>query len=395
MPHAISVPANPLKTLDLFCRVVDNYGDIGICWRLARQLVREHGVSVRLWVDDLASFRRIWPPVDPAAEVQQLDGVTVQHWRGQDDAFTAADIPDIVIEFFGCEIPPAYVEAMAQRAVKPVWFNLEGLSAEQWVEGCHTLPSPHRSLKLTKYFFFPGFNERTGGLSFEADLETRRQTFLRENQATAFLSGLGVTPQEQANLKVSMFCYDDAPLPALFDAWQQAPRAVTCLAPEGVARSAVEAFLGTPMQAGAAATRGALTVRVLPFVAQTDYDKLLWSCDFNFVRGEDSFVRAQWAGKPFIWNIYRQDKNLHHTKLNAFLKIYTPASSALAEAARAWNDASHADVDWTASWQALQDELPALTAAAGDWQRKLLANGDFIANLLKFAARLVVEAPGK
>ena len=393
MHQDLSAPANPLKTLDLFCRVVDNYGDIGICWRLARQLAHEHGIAVRLWVDDLKSFRRIWPEVDTTAEVQQLAGVTVQQWRGQDGAFTAADIPDIVIEFFGCEIPPAYIEAMAQRPVKPVWFNLEGLSAEQWVEGCHTLPSPHRSLKLTKYFFFPGFNERTGGLSFEADLEARRQAFLQEGKAVGFLSGLGVTPPEQESIKVSLFCYDYAPVPELFSAWQTASRPVTCLVPDGVARAAVESFLGGPMQPGTAATRGALTVRVLPFVPQTDYDKLLWSCDLNFVRGEDSIVRAQWAGKPFIWNIYKQDKNLHHTKLNAFLKIYDPATPALLEANRAWNGTSHTDVDWQASWQALQADLPALTQGADQWLRKMLANGDFMANLLKFARRLVVEAP--
>jgi uncharacterized repeat protein (TIGR03837 family) len=387
--------ANPLKTLDLFCKVVDNYGDIGICWRLARQIVREHGIAVRLWVDDLASFKRIWPEIDDLAELQQAAGVTVQRWSGQDGVYAAADIPDIVIEFFGCEIPPGYVEAMAQRAVKPVWFNLEGLSAEPWVEGCHTLPSPHRSLKLTKYFFFPGFNERTGGLSFEADLEAQRQTFLREGLAAAFLQGLGVTQQDRQGLKVSLFCYDYAPIPELFDAWQAANVPVTCLAPEGVARAAIETFLGAPMQAGAAATRGALTVRVLPFLPQTDYDKLLWSCDLNFVRGEDSFVRAQWAGKPFIWNIYQQDKNLHHTKLNAFLKIYDPATPALAEAARAWNGANPIEVDWQANWRALQGELPALTAGAQQWLRKMLANGDFIAHLLKFAARLVVEAEGK
>ncbi|MBY0444112.1 MAG: elongation factor P maturation arginine rhamnosyltransferase EarP, partial [Burkholderiales bacterium] len=36
---------------DIFCRVIDNYGDIGVCWRLARQLSFEHGFAVRLMVD--------------------------------------------------------------------------------------------------------------------------------------------------------------------------------------------------------------------------------------------------------------------------------------------------------------------------------------------------------
>lgn len=382
---------NPLRSLDLFCKVVDNYGDIGICWRLARQLAHEHGLAVRLWVDDLVSFRRIWPTVDTLADTQELSGVRVQHWRGQDGLFTADDVADIVIEFFGCEIPPGYVEAMAQRSPKPVWFNLEGLSAEAWVEGCHTLPSPHRTLKLTKYFFFPGFNERTGGLTFEADLQARRQVFLAANEGPAFLARLGVTASEAQACKVSLFCYDYAPIPELFAAWQASPSPVTCLVPEGVGRPAVEAFLGVPMRAGAAATQGALTVRVLPFVAQTDYDRLLWSCDLNFVRGEDSFARAQWAGRPFVWNIYHQDKNLHHTKLNAFLKIYDPATPAVIDLNRAWNGAYPGDLDWQASWQTLQAELPALSGQAEQWAQKLLANGDWMDNLLGFARRLALE----
>lgn len=391
----MSSSRNPLRTLDLFCKVVDNYGDIGICWRLARQLAHEHGIAVRLWVDDLLSFQRIWPQVDPAMASQIVAGVTVQHWRGQDDAYRAADVADIVIEFFGCEIPPGYIEAMAQRAIKPVWFNLEGLSAETWVEGCHTLPSPHRSLKLTKYFFFPGFNERTGGLSFENDLQARREAFVARGEASGFLQALGVSPQEQQGCRISLFCYDYAPIAALFAAWQDGPVAVTCLVPEGVGRAAVEAFLGTPMVPGAAATRGQLSVRVLPFVPQTDYDKLLWSCDLNFVRGEDSFARAQWAGKPFVWNIYHQDKNLHHTKLNAFLKIYDPASTALSDLNRGWNGAYPGELDWRANWAALHGELADVTQAAGQWVRKMLANGDFMANMLRFAERLVVEEAGK
>ena len=85
---------------------------------------------------------------------------------------------------------------------------------------------------------------------------------------------------------------------------------------------------------------GALTVRVLPFVSQPDYDKLLWACDLNFVRGEDSFVRAQWAGKPFIWHIYPQDKNLHHVKLRAFLQRYAADIESLSNFSLFWNSAS-------------------------------------------------------
>lgn len=376
----------PILSLDLFCKVVDNFGDIGICWRLARQLHGEHGIAVTLWVDDLATFQRICPQVDAAAERQQIDGVAVRHWAKQDGEFGADDVADIVIEFFGCDIPPGYIAAMAQRPARPVWLNLEGLSAEEWVEGCHSLPSKHPRLPLTKYFFFPGFTGKTGGLLCETGLETERLAYIADRAAApAFLASLGVTAQEAAALKVSLFCYPYAPLAELFAAWRDGGQAVTCLVPEGVAPDAVAAFLGQPAVPGAVHSAGALTLRVLPFVPQRDYDKLLWSCDLNFVRGEDSWVRAQWAGKSFIWHIYAQDENLHHKKLRAFLQRYG-GGSALDAFMLCWNGA--APGDWPALWQALLQEMPVISAKSADWQQKILDNGDLATNLTKFCASL-------
>nr|WP_315392202.1 elongation factor P maturation arginine rhamnosyltransferase EarP [uncultured Duganella sp.] len=379
------------RSLDLFCRVVDNYGDIGICWRLARQLRREHGLAVRLWVDDLASFRRICPQVAVDADTQLVDGVTVRHWRGQDGAYGPADVADIVIEFFACDIPPGYIEAMARCEPRPVWFNLEGLTAEEWVEGCHRLTSPHPRLPLTKHFFFPGFTDKTGGLPREAALEAERLAFQSDPAAiNAFLRGLGLAEPELAARKVSLFCYPHAPVAALFDAWRAGPVPTTCLVPEGVAADAVQAFLGVPATAGAAATRDALTVRVLPFVPQPDYDKLLWACELNFVRGEDSFVRAQWAGRPFVWHIYPQDENLHHKKLRAFLGRYAPELPALTRFALCWNDAADANGEggWPALWRAFDGETGAMAARAEQWRQQMLANGDLASNLVAFAASL-------
>lgn len=381
------------RTLALFCRVVDNYGDIGICWRLAKQLQREHGLAVTLWVDDLASFQRLCPQVQPSAALQMVDAVTVRHWRDQDGVFAPADVADIVIEFFAVDIPPGYVEAMAQRTPRPVWLNLEGLSAEEWVEGCHTLPSTHPRLPLVKHFFFPGFTARTGGLYREADLTAQRDAFQADAAGRqAFLAQYGVTAAEAAALTVSLFCYPHAPVAAMLRTWQHGAAAVTCLVPEGVATDAVGAFMaladaggGGGVSAGAAATVGALTVRVLPFVPQPDYDKLLWACDLNLVRGEDSFVRAQWAGKPFVWHIYPQDENLHHKKLRAFLGRYAgPAGLAsLSALSLAWNGA--AAVDLPAQWTALLGEMPAISARAAQWERQMHDNGDLASNLLAFS----------
>jgi uncharacterized repeat protein (TIGR03837 family) len=388
---------NHPMSLALFCKVVDNYGDIGICWRLARQLQQEHRIAVTLWVDDLQSFHRICPDVVVGAEEQQLAGVTVRHWRNQDGVFSAADVADIVIEFFAVDIPPGYIAAMAECNPHPVWFNLEGLSAEEWVEGCHTLPSPHPRLPLTKHFFFPGFTRKTGGLLHESALEEERRQFQSDPAAmAAFLAQFGVTPVEMASLKVSLFCYPHAPVAGLFDAWQDGGTAITCLVPVGVAVEAIQAFLGGEAKAGAVRTSGALTVRVLPFVAQPDYDRLLWACDLNFVRGEDSWVRAQWAERPFIWHIYPQDKNLHHVKLKAFLQRYAAGIESLIALTLRWNDASTADIDeqagWPALWSPFKEDMPEITRRSAEWQRQMLANGDLASNLLKFAEALRSEA---
>jgi len=125
---------------DIFCSVVDNYGDIGIAWRLARGLAGEHGLDVRLWVDDLNVFHRIWPAIDAAAAEQSCEGVTVCAWR---TPFAAAAPAQVVIDAFGCSLPEAYLAAMSEQSPPPVWINLEYLSAEPWVAEHHGLPSPH------------------------------------------------------------------------------------------------------------------------------------------------------------------------------------------------------------------------------------------------------------
>ncbi|MDX1269967.1 MAG: elongation factor P maturation arginine rhamnosyltransferase EarP, partial [Oceanisphaera sp.] len=124
-------------TWDIFCSVVDNYGDIGVTWRLARQLVAEHDAAVRLWVDDLLAFAHLCPEADVRAAQQCRQGVDICHWPAP---WLPVEAADVVIEAFACELPTAYVAAMAQRARPSLWLNLEYLSAEDWVGGCHGLP---------------------------------------------------------------------------------------------------------------------------------------------------------------------------------------------------------------------------------------------------------------
>ncbi len=309
------------KSCDIFCNVIDNYGDIGVCWRLARQLTHEHGIAVRLWVDDLSSFHRLCSEVDVTKEQQVCQGIEVRHWLS---AFPEIEPAHLVIEAFACQLPASYIEAMAAQTRQPVWINLEHLSAEDWVAGCHGLPSPHPSLPLTKYFFFPGFTPDTGGLLLEDDLMARRDAFqLDPLQQQAFWQSVGVEMPSSHTLKISLFCYENSAIEAMLLAWSQSVIPILCLMPEGRALTQVAEFFGlSQVLPGKTYTQGRLQLRVLPFMEQQRYDELLWACDINFVRGEDSFVRAQWAGKPFVWHIYPQQDSAHIEKLRAFLKLY-------------------------------------------------------------------------
>jgi uncharacterized repeat protein (TIGR03837 family) len=377
------------KTIHIFCRVIDNFGDIGVCWRLARQLVDEYQAEVRLWVDSLASCHKICSEVDPLLDRQRVQDIELVRWHHNSALTYLHDVADLVIEAFGCELPAAYIESMAGRTKKPVWLNLEYLSAEPWVEECHAMQSLYPSLPLTKYFFFPGFSERTGGLLRERDLIARRRAFQQSRAATDdFFDKLGVRPDKGA-LKISLFCYPAAPVSSLFNTLQESERSCMCLIPEGVATESVSAFLQKPPTVDARATRGSLTVQVLPFVDQPDYDRLLWACDLNFVRGEDSFVRAHWAGRPFVWNIYPQTENAHHVKLNAFLDRYTCSlppgiTEAVFGAWRSWNGDSEAH----ASWHTYLADLPALGVHTENWAEQLCKNGDLASSLIGFARKI-------
>ena len=370
-----------MASWDIFCSVVDNYGDIGVTWRLARQLSAGQGQRVRLWVDDLAAFARICPSVDPQAEAQELSGVDVRHWSR---TWPATEAADVVIEAFACELPPAYLEAMARRAMPSLWLNLEYLSAEPWVESCHGLPSMQAN-GLQKYFYFPGFTPATGGLLRESDLIRRRDAFQADPQASVrFLAGLGVWPRA-GERRISLFAYENPALPAWLDALAAEPTPTLLLVPEGRVLDSVGRWTGREMGVGAEYVRNALRIQVLPFVRQEDYDLLLWSCDINAVRGEDSFVRAQWAGRPFVWHIYPQDEDIHLEKLAAFLELFTagmdePLRAALGDFWLAWNGRGEAGE----AWERLQGRLPEWAAWSGRWQRHLGEQTDLAAGLVRF-----------
>lgn len=372
----------PRQHWDIFCQVIDNYGDVGVAWRLARQMAAEHAIPVRLWVNDLTVFNRLWPDSSIEASSQYCQGVEVCAWG---DVFPPVTPASIVIEAFGCRPPQDYLAVMGSMIPKPVWINLEYLSAEAWVSTHHGLASPHPTLPLNKYFFFPGYQIGTGGVLRERDLMQSREDFLRMDIA-AFWQCLGLEIAQPQVLRVSLFAYENAALAELLDTWVQSSQPIVCLVPEGKIVPQISAWLGLPsLQTGSVHRRGQLEIHVLRFMDQDNYDRLLWACDLNFVRGEDSCVRAQWAQKPFVWQAYPQDDHAHWNKLDAFNQLYTEdlpeaEAQAITGLCRAWNGRG----DVNAAWANFICHRPAIETHAKRWTERLAAPGDLVTNLLAF-----------
>lgn len=367
---------------DIFCTVVDNYGDIGVTWRLARQLAAEYPVCVRLWVDDLAAFAAICPAADAGLDVQVQQQVEVRRWPQQ---WQNPSLPDVLIEAFGCTLPDALVAQMGAAEQKPLWLNLEYLSAESWVTGCHGLPSP-QGRGLNKFFFFPGFVAGTGGLLRERQVLAQRQAFQADAAAQqAFLRRLGVRPKAGAQ-RISLFAYEKPDLAQWLQVLAQSAQATQLLVPVGRVLADVERALGeVGLAAGDVRCLGSLEVTVLPFVSQQDYDRLLWCCDFNAIRGEDSFVRAQWAGRPFVWHIYKQEHSAHLEKLEAFMALYQrsmsePVAEAFSRFWQAWNTEQGS----AEAWLALQPYRAALQQQAENWCVEQSLQPDLAQALVQF-----------
>jgi uncharacterized repeat protein (TIGR03837 family) len=379
-------------TWDIFCRVIDNYGDAAVCWRLASQLAREQGFPVRLWVDQLAVLHALCPDVDVRRPRQEVQGVEVHSWTS---AWPAPVEPHrVAVEAFGCGLPEPYITSMLTRRPSPLWITLEYLSAEAWVAEHHGLPSPHPRLPLERYFFFPGFTAGTGGVLREGDLGARRKAF-GESARAEFWRSCGFEPPPAGALTVSLFAYAGAPVDALLQYWERGDETVVVAVPEGQMIERVGGyFAATCPKARTSPRRGGLEVRVLPFVPQFRYDELLWSCDVNFVRGEDSFVRAQWAERPFVWHVYPQEEGAHRLKLDAFLDAYTAglersAAAALRNVSYQWNLMGGTRVNLVGAWEEFRSHACALGAHAPIWAGRVARVGDMATNLAQFARERV------
>lgn len=349
----------------IFCRVVDNFGDAGVCWRLATHLV-DYGERVTLWIDQIHVLEQLAPEA-----VQS--GIQLKPWPSVQTRFSAIDIPDVVIEAFACDPPAAYIEAMAERAVAgtpPVWINLEYLSAEPWIDTHHGMPSPHPRHPLVKHFYFPGFSSGSGGL-------------LRGSQQHQARDSIPATRPSPSPCRIFLFSYEQ---PALADWLSALNNATVSMPPCPAYDQAVLASLNIPTS---------VDLVSLPFVPQSEFDSVLAEHDLLFVRGEDSFVRAQWAGKPVFWQIYPQAEGVHLDKLEAFYALYLDpalidrnARATLLNFLLAWNGAGNPSICGQL-WSEIMKMLPMLQANAENWRYKCLQQDDLVTRLRAFVTNLV------
>lgn len=381
---------------DIFCKVIDNFGDIGVCWRLAADLAAR-GQRVRLWVDDASALAWMAP--------SGCDGVQVLPWTDPLDVPCLNTTPcDVLIETFGCEVAPEFIASCARiyssiyknDAKQPLWINLEYLSAEPYVAKSHGLTSFVSSGPAAgwrKVFYYPGFTPNTGGLLRELDLPKRQPAFDR----AAWLRQQGIDWQGQRDeVLVSLFCYEPPALSQLLDDLARngiSGKPVRLLVAAGRATEAVKACatlaaqktLKTPQNTTQRDLqpnqyrREQLLISYLPLLTQADFDHLLWASDLNFVRGEDSMVRAIWAGKPFVWQIYSQSDWAHGPKLEAFFnRLAAPRSLQIFH--QVWNGMANQSLPPL-------DDLHDWQQAAASNRTRLAPHPDLTTGLIEYALK--------
>lgn len=384
---------------DIFCTVVDNYGDIGVTWRLAKQLVNENQIPIKLWVDDLNSFSHILPTLDPNLTCQIFHGVTILHWTTP--LPLVYEPGEVLIEAFACELPDVVKQQLAELHIKtpksvPLWLNLEYLSAEDWVDGCHGLPSMQAS-GIRKYFFFPGFTPKTGGLICERELFAERDAWQQDSaNKLQLFERLGLKDIKAQDTVYSVFSYETESLPALCELWQATAKRdakIHVLIPKGRSLNSLQHILPCPIEElipGQQIKLGDLTLHILPMTDQQGFDRLLWSCDVNIVRGEDSFLRAQWAAKPFIWHIYPQEDDYHLIKLEAFIRLY--CDNLPPDIADTWSKLNVAFNQGEQSavkthWQNLNPVCLPLLQHAKEWPIDAINAADLATRLVQFVKK--------
>ncbi len=316
------------SSIDVFCHVVDNFGDIGFVYRFAKEFrIRHPSCRVRVFCDDLAPLFLMLPAAGEHKPILEIDGITyIDSGRSMDDIHINQFGPaDVVIEAFGCDIHMNYLQKLLPHSM--LWVNLEHLSAEPWVDGYHLKPSITTGSAVKKYFFMPGFRETTGGVLIDSQVERARPGLLKNrlDYLNGVLENFRIRSENlEGSLFGTVFSYVRG-FDTLLKELQSVGKDVYLFAlgnKSHIALSEAMNRAGGTLERDGHYLKKQVHVLLMPFLPQDQFDSLLCVADFNFVRGEDSLVRAILAGKPFVWSAYLQREKYHRVKIGAFLDVF-------------------------------------------------------------------------
>ena len=294
-----------ISTIDIFCEVIDNYGDVGVAYRLAREFKRIYSNK---------QLRFIINKTEELDLIKKAEDITIIAYKNIDKIETPADL---IIETFACNIPETYMNK-ALKTSKLI-INLEYFSSENWVDDFH-LQESFLGGNLKKYFFIPGLSEKSGGIILDKEFLDRKNK-VQENKEY-YLKQFNIN--ENYDLIISVFSYEKNFDNFLETLQKLDKKVLLLLLSEKTQKNFIKYFDNNDYYDKIKAVK-------LPFFTYDKYEELLALCDINLVRGEDSFVRALLLAKPFLWHIYPQDENTHIIKLESFLEKYCPNNKELKE----------------------------------------------------------------
>ncbi|WP_338996048.1 elongation factor P maturation arginine rhamnosyltransferase EarP [Fusobacterium animalis] len=285
-----------IDSIDIFCQVIDNYGDVGVAYRLARE------------------FKRVYPNKKLRFVINQIEELNLIRKSEDIEIILYKDISkiensaDLIIESFGCEIPKEYMDKALKNS--KLIINLEYFSAEKWVDDFH-LQESFLGGNLKKNFFIPGLSEKSGGILLDNEFLERKKKV--EANKEYYLEKFGI--KEKYDLIGSVFSYEKNFDSLIEELKKLDKKVILLILSEKTQKNFIKYFDNGN-------NYDKIKFVKLPFFTYDKYEELLALCDFNLVRGEDSFVRALLLGKPFLWHIYPQDENTHIKKLESFLEKY-------------------------------------------------------------------------
>ncbi len=327
-----------MTDITILCKVVDNFGDIGFVWRLAKNLHENFSdYKIRIVIDNLSAFKNLCPQVELNLSEQEILGIKIFSWSEEDFCYKEFSVhnPEIILECFQCSRPGWLEKLLFDEGVKNIVqiINIDYLTAEDYAEEFHCLKSGTRNIRVKKINFMPGFTERTGGLVLDQPFldnhDSKKNTgtvsqILMFNYPKNFVPVINAL--NEFAIKNGKFAINlargagkDSFLDSLRICDKNAEFAIkknnSAIGQSEFAikndKIAIEVLAINHLK---------FAINELPFLSQENWDKMMCAQDLLFVRGEDSLSRACLCGKPFVWQAYVQDDDYQLVKVSALLQ---------------------------------------------------------------------------